>query len=943
MSRFLQLQQLLGEDSILEKLSFYPDYLLEVRSILSQWIEEQDWWGIAGSVDKAIRSEEAFQEALSLLQEKRQLAGFEFCILNTHKLKKAYQSDPVKFVEELQHCMEEEQQLLNDMLAEEQAMQCDSVSLSMSAQDLTARIDRCRQLDQRVMQVLKAAYMCLEKWREDIDNKSSTIRDVYGRGDTMLPPYTVFMGLKKELEQVSRDAMEQVNCVLAGLQGFIRRWKTWQLHECVSRRVDGEDPQAIRQVEGMCEQVCGSVYSLMKCVGSLQMQEVFSVQQPKPQPPSTPVYPCPSTVSSLSMALKDILKKIVEKFLVVKKQPPLTMMIEKEKGQKDKEDINNSKKFTTTVGLLGGKGFENGISINEMDIYLAFSQDLAVAQQRNLPPRDHFKIHHEGSDARTQSSACHLADTPLLPYERTYEKLRVEQFSRRDTKHVYKQLYNVVYDIKLSFPLFMQEFNTQAISLPIIVRTGANQASEHIGAQLWHSFSSPNVYNLQTEMAPSLAVGQIIQMMDERIKFIGGQGLRAHEKDFLRERLYMAIGAKGPSSKHSTDAMVTLDNFIKDKVMLPRHGSAEKDTMDFSLWRWLHSIINLLDDPENLKQPWIDGIIYGFGSRQQCISALEGSENGSFLLRFSESVLIGNHTMAKGGLAAVIHRNGQVDFAPPISSDGIEKDGLGNMIASIGCRYLLGTNLTIDTLCEKYPPKKQQGNSTGDRYQGWRKQEIFVPTEGRFGAGSQVNSPNPHVAAPAQRERKKPKRARQRVVAGAGSKQSRMEGPGSPDSYLSTASMTSSGAMSPDAHFQPVGVQELQPQPPLAGYEATAAIPTTVYPYMMEPNGQDQTLMTTTAPTSHPQTMILHMPEHQMTQLLTDCVHELDISEHQMLSADDQNAAFAFSQNPAMVSTTFLVGPNDPNLQGVMASLASNGQQPTLSIEEVDECLNMNI
>ena len=36
----------------------------------------------------------------------------------------------------------------------------------------------------------------------------------------------------------------------------------------------------------------------------------------------------------------------------------------------------------------------------------------------------------------------------------------------------------------------------QIISLPIIVRTGANQASEHIGAQLWHSFSCPNVVSV---------------------------------------------------------------------------------------------------------------------------------------------------------------------------------------------------------------------------------------------------------------------------------------------------------------------------------------------------------------------------------------------------------------------------------------------------------------
>ena len=43
MSRYARLQQLLKEDSSIDQLSFYPEHLLNLRSILSEWVEKQDW------------------------------------------------------------------------------------------------------------------------------------------------------------------------------------------------------------------------------------------------------------------------------------------------------------------------------------------------------------------------------------------------------------------------------------------------------------------------------------------------------------------------------------------------------------------------------------------------------------------------------------------------------------------------------------------------------------------------------------------------------------------------------------------------------------------------------------------------------------------------------------------------------------------------------------
>ncbi|XP_076436887.1 signal transducer and activator of transcription 3.2-like [Babylonia areolata] len=987
-TRYQKLQELLSSDSLLDKLSFYPDHLLDLRSILSEWFEAEDWSGTLTLSGQALtdRSQELLQKALSLLRGKKKNAGFEFYVINTEtKLKKAYQSQPVKFVEEVHQCLAEEEQLFNTMMSQEQVgghLDQGQVCQKMSAKDLAARVANCRELDKRVVQVLRAACLCLDKWPADIKSESKAPKDVFGNGETILPPYLVFQGLRQELEQKSQVVIRELNSVLAGLEWFVVQWKTWQLHDCVSRKVDGEHRDQSKEVENMCEQVCGSVYSLMQVACSKELQNVNAVREQLQAPP--PALPAPNIIGWFCMALKDLLKKIVEMLLVVRKQPPLTMMIEKEKGQRDKEDINNSKKFITTVGILGGKGFEDGVLISEVEIYLAFSHDLATSQQLNKRPDNAFKIFHDRPDARSRYSSSSGLDSPRLPYERTYEKLRVEHFSRKETKHVYRQLYHVVYTVKLQFPLFLQEFTTQTYSLPIIVRTGANQASEHIGAQLWHSFSSPNVYNLRGEMAPSMRVSEVIQMINERIRFIGGEGLRQHEKDFLRERLHMVAGGRG-GAQRSGDATITLDNFIKEKVYLPRHGSAPgtRDVMDFSLWRWLHSIINLLDDPENLKQPWIDGIIYGFASRQQCINALEGSRDGTFLLRFSESFLHGNHIMSKGGLAAVIQKNGQVNFAPPISSDDIEKDGLGNMIASIGCQYLRDTNLTISDLCQKYPASKPPENPTSSRYLGWRKQEFIVPSDTMYGTAS-IGSPastDSEVSA-VKRERKKPKRPSQKLQgknvssSSSGSKQYRTAGPpppGSPESTTSSFSAASpTSAMSPDPRhgFQAVGVQEFhQHHPSMAWNDGSASpssssnIPTTVFTHM---NGDGvgaaaemaHAMMRGVGELSQ-QTMILQLPENgQHFNQLSEQVQILDISgmcsSGDVLSSVSSTSSFSSpsssflaqgSVSNSIGQSQFLLSENDPQLGGVISAgvmLSGNGEQPTLSIEEVEECLKMD-
>ena len=43
MSQYAKLQQLLKDEKSGIDLSFYPSYLLNLRTILAEWVEKQDW------------------------------------------------------------------------------------------------------------------------------------------------------------------------------------------------------------------------------------------------------------------------------------------------------------------------------------------------------------------------------------------------------------------------------------------------------------------------------------------------------------------------------------------------------------------------------------------------------------------------------------------------------------------------------------------------------------------------------------------------------------------------------------------------------------------------------------------------------------------------------------------------------------------------------------
>ncbi|XP_070176309.1 uncharacterized protein [Littorina saxatilis] len=623
-------------------------------------------------------------------------------------------------------------------------MDVSSNQQSISAEDLMQCIVYCRDLEQKIIQFAKPASELVQNWPEDIRTNSTTKRNAFLNNSMIQPPALLFGNLVQDLDGNMNMVLDLLDKVLVGLDGHMRQWKLQQLHETMGRTCAG-GPTDTAYVEKMCEEICGCVSALLGFAMGRDLQQVNYMKMRMTAGQSL-------TVSPIVGRLEAILDKIFKECLVVMEQPELSMVTVKVKGED--EEPNRNRKFRMVVGLLGGKGFGDNIMINDVDVYLAYNQDIAEAQAHDRKPQRNFKL-----DLEEVSRDGDPGSSLRVGFEKAYEYSAVENFSRINISvPVYKQLYHVVFDANIHVGQLMKDFRGQAVSLPVMVRTAANQASEQVGALLWHSCSAKDVYNLRSAVAESMRVDDVVEMINERISLPKGRRLRREEREFLQERIRMAENGRTQRRPREPSSSITLNNLIKGKIILQGTSLGENDKLNFPLWRWLHSIINLVHD--TVKGPWKDGIIAGLLSRKQCETALadRSIRDGTFLLRFSESQVTGNHLNCKGALVIVVKLRGRAAFVPPIEADTIENSGLGEMVEIEGanvCKVLLGKNVTVSDVKKEYPRQPTKRVNSMERYKKFcldveSDQQEPQAENHRPGQEGSASSPNIPLTVPAE-------------------------------------------------------------------------------------------------------------------------------------------------------------------------------------------------
>uniref|UniRef100_A0A8U8C2F8 Uncharacterized protein n=1 Tax=Geospiza parvula TaxID=87175 RepID=A0A8U8C2F8_GEOPR len=164
------------------------------------------------------------------------------------------------------------------------------------------------------------------------------------------------------------------------------------------------------------------------------------------------------------------------------------------------------------------------------------------------------------------------------------------------------------------------ELELEATTLPFVIISNNNQFSSAWASILWFNMLSSDAKAQQFFSSPPPAPWpQLAEVLSWQFQSVAERGLS-------RDNLLM-LAKKLLGSKPSPDSTVAWHKFSKD-------GAS-----GFSFWAWLDGILGLLQ--EHLKQLWKNGLILGFVSRKQEEKLLRSKRTGTFLLRFSESVLGG--------------------------------------------------------------------------------------------------------------------------------------------------------------------------------------------------------------------------------------------------------------------------------------------------------------
>uniref|UniRef100_A0A8C6ZG49 SH2 domain-containing protein n=1 Tax=Nothoprocta perdicaria TaxID=30464 RepID=A0A8C6ZG49_NOTPE len=159
----------------------------------------------------------------------------------------------------------------------------------------------------------------------------------------------------------------------------------------------------------------------------------------------------------------------------------------------------------------------------------------------------------------------------------------------------------------------------QTSTLPVVIISNNNQLSSAWASVLWFNMLSADPKNQLFFAAPPPAPWPRLA------EVLSWQFESAAERGLAREHLHML--ARKLFGEPSPESTLAWHKFSKD-------GAS-----GFSFWAWLDGILGLLQ--EHLKQLWKEGLILGFVSRKQEEKLLRGKRTGTFLIRFSESVLGG--------------------------------------------------------------------------------------------------------------------------------------------------------------------------------------------------------------------------------------------------------------------------------------------------------------
>ncbi|XP_035160107.1 signal transducer and activator of transcription 4 isoform X2 [Callithrix jacchus] len=634
MSQWNQVQQL--EIKFLEQVDqFYDDnFPMEIRHLLAQWIENQDWEAASNNETMATV---LLQNLLIQLDEQLGRVSKEKNLLLIHNLKRIrkilqgkFHGNPMHVAVVISNCLREERRILAaaNMPVQgplEKSLQNSSVS------------ERQRSVEHKVAAIKNSVQMTeqdtkyLEDLQDEFDYRYKTIQTMVKRkiqGNQVIGEdekgYLKKFSVAKMLYQSDKNSammnqevltlQEMLNSLdfkrkeaLSKMTQIIHEtdllmnnmlieelqdWKRRQQIACIG----GPLHNVLNQLQNCFTLLAESLFQLRRQLEKLEEQSTKMTYEGDPIPMQRThmlervtflIYnlfknsfvverqPCMPTHPQRPLVLKTLIQFTVKLRLLIK-LPELNYQV-KVKASIDKN-----------VSTLSNRRFVLcGTNVKAMSIEESSNGSLSV-EFRHLQPKE-----MKSSAGGKGNEGCHM---------------------------VTEELHSITFETQIC--LYGLTMDLETNSLPVVMISNVSQLPNAWASIIWYNVSTNDSQNLVFfNNPPPATLSQLLEVMSWQFSSYVGRGLNSDQLNMLAEKL------TGHSSY--SDGHLTWAKFCKEH--LPGKS--------FTFWTWLEAILDLIK--KHILPLWIDGYVMGFVSKEKERLLLKDKMPGTFLLRFSESHLGG--------------------------------------------------------------------------------------------------------------------------------------------------------------------------------------------------------------------------------------------------------------------------------------------------------------
>ncbi|NWI53890.1 STAT4 protein, partial [Calyptomena viridis] len=605
MSQWSQVQQL--EIKFLEQVDqFYDDnFPMEIRHLLAQWIESQDWEAAANNEAMAMI---LLQNLIIQVDEQLDRVSQEKNLLLIHNLKRIrkllqgkYHGNPMHIAVIISNCLREERRILAAASMPVQG------PLEKSLQNSVVS-ERQRNVEHKVSAIKNSAQMTdqdvkyLEDLQEEFDFRYKTIQSLEQNDKNsalIKQEMLALQAMLNTLDYKRKEVLSKIGRVIHEIDMLISNmlteelldWKRRQQIACIGGPLHG----GLDQLQNCFTLLAESLFQVRRQLEKLDELLTRLTYDGDPIPVQRP---------QLLEKVNFLLYNLFRNSFVVERQPCMPTHPQRPLV------LKTLIQFTVKLRLL--------IKLPELNYQIRVKATIDN-NRRFVLCGTHVKAMNMDESANGSLSVefRHLASL-TQPKEM---KTSAGSKGNEGPHMVTEELHSISFETQVC--LYGLTINLETSSLPVVMISNVSQLPNAWASIIWYNLSTNDPQNLSFfNNPPAATLSQLLEVLSWQFSSYVGRGLNSEQLNMLAEKLM------GQPISYN-DYQLSWAKFCKEH--LPGKS--------FTFWVWLEAILDLIK--KHILPLWIDGYVMGFVSKEKERILLKDKTPGTFLLRFSESNLGG--------------------------------------------------------------------------------------------------------------------------------------------------------------------------------------------------------------------------------------------------------------------------------------------------------------